>query len=86
MTPEERFHLINETENYNPAPNREGDLDTRSFEVGNGALIEVTATLDADGDIDGEKPIVAFYKGVQINDLMHDEYWDIVHKEWSDAV
>jgi len=83
MEPEERCALINATETYRNPVSRHGDEDTRAIEIGNGALVEVTAIMDCDGKIDLTKPKTVKYKGVEVNDLMHDEFWDTINTEWS---
>jgi hypothetical protein len=83
MDPQERCALINATEEYRNPVSRHGEEATRCVEVGNGALIEVTATMDDDGEIDATKAVTVKYKGVQVNDLMHDEFWDTIYTEWS---
>jgi hypothetical protein len=83
MEPQERCALINATETYGNPVSRHGDEDTRAIEIGNGALVEVTAQMDCDGNIDHCKPKKVTYKGVQVNDLICDADWDTINKEWS---
>jgi hypothetical protein len=85
MDYEERCVLINATEQYKNPVSRYGDEATRCIEIGNGSLVEVTATMDCDGKIDHTKPVTVKYKGVQVNDLMHDDFWDTISAEWSNA-
>jgi hypothetical protein len=83
MDYEERCALINATETYRNPVSRYGDEDTRVIEIGNGALVEVTAIIDDDGEIDATKAVTVRYKGIQVNDLMHDDFWDTINTEWS---
>jgi hypothetical protein len=83
MDYQERCALINATETYRNPVSRHGDEDTRVIEIGNGALVEVTAQMDCDGEIDATKPVTVKYKGVQVNDLMHDDFWATINTEWS---
>jgi len=83
MDYEERCALINATEQYKNPVSRYGDEATRCIEIGNGALVEVTATMDDDGKIDHCKPKKVTYKGVQVNDLICDADWDTINAEWS---
>jgi len=85
MDYEERCALINATEQYKNPVSRYGDEDTRVIEIGNGALVEVTAQMDDDGEIDLTKTKTVKYKGVEVNDLMHDDFWDTISAEWSNA-
>jgi len=83
MDYEERCALINATETYRNPVSRYGDEATRCIEIGNGALVEVTATMDDDGEIDHAKPKTVRYKGIQVNDLICDADWDTITTEWS---
>ena len=85
MNYEERCALINATETYRNPVSRHGEEATRAIEIGNGALVEVTATMDCDGKIDLTKPKTVKYKGVEVNDLMHDDFWETIIQEWSNA-
>ena len=85
MDYQERCALINATETYRNPVSRHGDEDTRAIEIGNGALVEVTATMDDDGEIDYTKPKTVRYKGIQVNDLICDADWDTINAEWSNA-
>jgi hypothetical protein len=83
MDYEERCALINATETYRNPVSRYGDEDTRAIEIGNGALVEVTAQMDCDGEIDLTKPKTVKYKGVEVNDLICDADWETIIQEWS---
>jgi hypothetical protein len=85
MDYEERCALINATETYRNPVSRHGDEDTRVIEIGNGALVEVTAQMDCDGNIHLLSNTVVKYKGVQVNDLICDADWDTINAEWSNA-
>jgi len=85
MDYEERCALINATETYRNPVSRYGDEDTRAIEIGNGALVEVTAQMDDDGEIHLLSNTVVKYKGVQVNDLICDADWDTINAEWSNA-
>jgi len=85
MDYEERCALINATETYRNPASRYGDEATRVIEIGNGALVEVTAQMDDDGEIHLLSNTVVKYKGVQVNDLICDADWDTINKEWSNA-
>jgi hypothetical protein len=85
MDYEERCALINATETYRNPVSRYGDEDTRAIEIGNGALVEVTAQMDDDGEIHLLSNTVVKYKGVQVNDLICDADWDTINAAWSNA-